>query len=75
MKNSIKFRGRGLGSNKYVRGIGYPDSVAQFVGYNINGAEVYEGDKLIDAEGYIYTATIYDVPQVIATSFLREDVT
>ena len=29
----------------------YPESVAQLVGYDANGKEVYEGDKLIDRDG------------------------
>ena len=29
----------------------YPDSVAQFVGYDKNGAEVYEGDDVISDIG------------------------
>lgn len=29
----------------------YPDSVAQLVGYDADGKEVYEGDALVDEEG------------------------
>lgn len=35
-----------------------PDSVAQLVGYDVDGKEVYEGDKLVDILGNEYTATI-----------------
>lgn len=37
-----------------------PDSVAQLIGYDSNGAEVYEGDKLIDKFGHVTTARIFD---------------
>ena len=33
-----------------------PKSVAQFVGYDTNGKEIYEGDTLIDEKGFTYTA-------------------
>lgn len=39
-----------------------PDSVCQLVGYDINGAEVYEGDRIIDSngdEGYASMLGIY----------------
>lgn len=32
------------------------DSVAQFVGYDQNGKEIYEGDELTNADGKIYIA-------------------
>lgn len=37
-----------------------PESVAQLIGYDSNGAEVYEGDKLIDKFGHVTTARIFD---------------
>lgn len=38
----------------------YPDSVAQLVGYDANGDEVYEGDKLYYADtDKIVTAQLY----------------
>ena len=49
-----------------------PDSVAQLVGFDSNGKEVYEGDKLIDCEGDEYTASICNPPQVTAVSTLKE---
>ena len=33
-----------------------PNSVAQFVGHDSNGNEVYEGDKLTDSQGNTYIA-------------------
>lgn len=35
-----------------------PDSVAQLIGYDVDGKEVYEGDTLIDILGNEYTARI-----------------
>ncbi len=35
-----------------------PESVAQFVGYDADNAEVYEGDVLIDKDGHEYIATL-----------------
>ena len=35
-----------------------PDSVAQLVGYDVDGKEVYEGDTLTDILGNEYTAKI-----------------
>lgn len=49
-----------------------PDSVKQLRGYDADGNEVYEGDKLIDIFGEEYTAAIYDLPQVTQTSKLKE---
>lgn len=36
----------------------YSDSVAQLVGYDVDGKEVYEGDTLTDILGNEYTARI-----------------
>lgn len=36
----------------------YPDSVAQFIGTDKNGNEVYEGDKFTDKYGHILTARL-----------------
>lgn len=38
-----------------------PDTVTQLVGYDANGKEVYEGDILIDKNGYEFVATIQSV--------------
>lgn len=35
-----------------------PDSIAQLVGYDVDGREVYEGDTLTDILGNEYTAKI-----------------
>ena len=32
----------------------YPDSVAQLVGYDVDGKEIYEGDTLVDKDGNIW---------------------
>lgn len=34
------------------------ESVAQLVGYDVDGNEVYEGDTLTDSEGHKYTASL-----------------
>lgn len=36
-----------------------PDSVAQLVGYDANGKEVYEGDTIVDKHGGEWKAIIY----------------
>lgn len=35
------------------------DEIAQFVGYDKNGKEIYEGDKLTDKFGHDLTARIF----------------
>ena len=48
-----------------------PDDVAQFVGVDKNGVEVYEGDKLIDDPENEFTAEIYMRPEQIERLILR----
>ena len=43
----VHYKGQ-IGINDYFV---YPESVAQFVGYDKNGAEVYEGDAVISDIG------------------------
>ena len=38
----------------------YPNSVAQLVGYDDNGKEVYEGDIIVDVHGYELEASLRD---------------
>jgi len=74
MKRPIKFRGRCIGNGTFVYGDlthnfddvyvnGWqvkPESVAQLVGYDANGNEVYEGDELISIDGdYEDTAKLF----------------
>ena len=40
-----------------------PETVAQFVGYDKNGGEVYEGDILVDDEGDYHIARLECVAQ------------
>ena len=47
-----------------------PDSVAQFVGYDKNGREVYEGDVLITRSGFEYQARWY--PSHLSDHTLKE---
>ena len=46
--------------------------VAQFVGVDSAGNEVYEGDVLIDELEQEYTAEIYDRPEKIRSLKLKE---
>lgn len=71
---TIKFRGRCIGSGTLVYGDlkhyfddvfvnGWqvkPESVAQLVGYDCDGKEVYEGDVLILQNGIEYIAFLFD---------------
>ena len=64
---TIKFRGKSKYSDKIIFGDFnhgkenvyvddepvYPESVAQLVGYDADGNEVYEGDQLIRLDGVI----------------------
>ena len=64
---TIKFRGKSKYSDKIIYGDFfhgeedffvkyepvYPESVAQLVGYDADGNEVYEGDQLIRLDGVI----------------------
>lgn len=49
----------------------YVVDVKQFVGYDKNGAEVYEGDLLIDDYEQEHIAEIYDRPQFLARLELK----
>lgn len=42
---------------QYLREVKF-DSVAQLVGFDKDGKEVYEGDTLIDSEGYEYLVSL-----------------
>lgn len=42
-----------------------PETVAQLIGYDIDGKEIYEGDKIWDKYGNVAVATVntnYDLP-------------
>ena len=70
---TIKFRGRTCGNVTVygdLRHVGstaviddtavYEDSIAQFVGYDCDGREVYEGDVLTLPNGTEYAARLFD---------------
>ena len=80
----IKFRGRRLDNDNFVYGyfdryhnkpcvdgfLVYPDSVARLVGYDANGAEVYEGDAMTTRDGVtIYAAILYHAKIAPAKDF------
>lgn len=48
-----------------------PESVAQFIGLDKNGLEVYEGDNLFDELENEFTAEIYMRPEQIERLILR----
>lgn len=51
-----------------------PDSVAQLVGYDANGNEIYEGDKLIDIdEKDVVSAEIYPCVYLKYYRLLKEE--
>lgn len=50
-----------------------PETVAQMVGHDKDGAEIYEGDKLVDNLGREHIATIQDTFELIAELKLKED--
>ena len=69
----IKFRGKDLDSDKVVYGhfwysesfgttvngvVVDPESVVQFIGYDAEGNEIYEGDSLIDSDGFEHFAPL-----------------
>ena len=48
------------------------DTIAQLVGYDCDGREVYEGDILVDELEQEYIAEIYDRPEKIARLKIKE---
>lgn len=69
----IKFRGKRVDNGEFVFGdvahtevgilMGYgfevaPDSVAQFVGCDLDGNEVYEGDEVVGKSGTTWVAVL-----------------
>ncbi len=50
-----------------------PETVAQMIGHDKDGVEIYEGDKLVDNLGREHIATIQDTIELIAELKLKED--
>lgn len=86
MKHNIKFRGRNMNGNfvygnfLYIGNDVYvgdslvdPDSIARFVGYDADGNEVYEGDKVISEYGDEVVARLMDNLPPKAKLKLSED--
>ena len=49
-----------------------PESVAQLVGYDCDGREVYEGDVCLYPDGSEFTAAIFSHPETIKSCWLKE---
>lgn len=49
-----------------------PESLAQLVGYDANGEEVYEGDILLGEHNNEHIAEIYDRPNFLTKLTLKE---
>lgn len=86
MKRTIKFRGKRVDTGEFVYGdlahnfgemfVGNrkvdPDSVAQLVGYDKDGREVYETDYIIEYNGDVARVKYYDNPAYIKLCKLYE---
>lgn len=84
----IKFRGRTCGNVMVfgdLRHVGstaviddtavYEDSIAQLVGYDRDGREVYEGDTITNGQGYETTVQYGDNPDFVHLHKLKEATT
>lgn len=49
-----------------------PDTVAQLVGYDANGKEVYEGDTIAGENGYETVVYYHDNPDFVRLHTLKE---
>lgn len=68
----IKFRERTRDIDSYtVIKFRNTDDVAQLIGVDKNGREVYEGDVLLDDIEQEHVAEIYDRPAFLATLTLK----